>query len=289
MWYISFQYVWVGEMDRCCCVTDAPLPQWLVMDDEQETEIYHGVQELEKLFREEVGAGIGKNYVDGLQFLFEQIHRKIGPGGTALRSNICSHLIIINGIAKKAGRVVIVDDIVVRPCAQKMGFFRLVLWQMVQSCKRFNLRLVLRSNSSKIKRILGQISNKFVAGGEVYPCISISSEDIAKMNIEQFGIQHMLKLGGGLMLGGGGEVEPDWHLVLNANMLPSAAQFNSQAWVDSRDARMIIPSTDDAGDVDELEKLLSMSALAPTARHSGSKRRDAMEVDLPSERRFRRG
>jgi hypothetical protein len=139
----------------------------------------------------------------------------------------------------------------IRPCAQDMGFLSLLVWQLIQSCKKEGVSLSILITSEKLKTDLLQICPYFremkkgqINGIPLERVMFLDINDILqiKMSSQQLGIDHMLIETG----------ENAWDLKLNPRHLPSASQLMDQMWVDGGEMRM-----GKRGLVDEVSDLMS--------------------------------
>ena len=81
--------------------------------------------------------------------------------------------------------------IVVRPCAAKLGIFRLFIWQLVNSCKLINWNLMILEPVQTTQNIVDGIDKLFVYDDFKHRII-LSAQDMDKLSIDSFRLGNRL-------------------------------------------------------------------------------------------------
>jgi len=271
-----------NTMDKtfATALTKAPIPNWATANDAHIDEMYQ-TTELETWFAGindlrdgNNGSVISGDYVNKLEIFLQLIHKFIETGTGSLMDSSCDIMQIVTLYSFQ--NTVTVSEPLIRPCAEDMGFFELMIWQLLQSCKRMGKSLSVEFTSDKMKKDLARISPHFLemtrpirgqGVGALHKCMYIHYQDILlNLNSNHFGIAHILR---------GSEDGNPWELRLNKHSLPSAADLMSQNWVNSRLMR-----SSQRDDDDEVENL--MSSLSVQSRKRG---KDDMDCESGSRRR----
>ncbi len=206
--------------------TDALIPKWVIYDDMQKM-TFVDPQTMEAYFVEHTGVkDIPSDYVHSLNMLLDKMHQTIkrlkgsktkksaasivdnGDDGYVYFYHEQSHNFInevVNvqldfkiyhndNIKKRKKRSsVYLSLIEVRPCAEGLGIFRIILWQLLQSCKHVEWDFGVRMPYPKTKQLMHRVTknqNLFVDDGN--SCMIISLENISRCLIQDFDILNKL-------------------------------------------------------------------------------------------------
>jgi len=236
--------------------TAAHIPMWVKYDP---SDPYianrfgseNGPELVEQFFQHRLGrANIAENYVTGLENSLGQINEFIQAIGSGRKS---SHpCIVLNDLVYTVmygcndelypdyrQPFILFDDILVRPCGEKLGLFRIFLWQIIQSCLEWGCDLRIEKMSSKVKTILEKMH---LLKAENSPFRRIKSRsydrkdywllhqrDMRQISMEQVGI-------GPLLLH---TISTYYRIHLDREILPESRELNSEYGLNSRPTRSI--------------------------------------------------
>jgi hypothetical protein len=131
----------------------------------------------------------------------------------------------------QAAPFIILDDIVARPCANKLGFFRIFLWQIIKSCSVFGCDLQIRRVTDTVKTIIDAIQSLGFGGAKVFReirsrkspiYITVLHSDMMNVHAHNLSVEGMIK-------------ENNYYpniMTVNEKAIPNAQQLNSQEYVD---------------------------------------------------------
>jgi len=263
-------------------LTNAPIPRWASMEDARIEKEYR-TTELESWFKDlNKGSTISTDYIMRLETFLREVHNYItlNSAKMPISDMFCDIIQITKVLYDKDQRMVDIVEPLIRPCAQDMGFLSLLVWQLIQSCKKERFSLSIHATSEKLKTDLLQICPYFREmrrgqrfGTKLHHVMFLDINDILqiRMSSQQLGIDHMLIETG----------ENVWDLKLNPHHLPSARQLMDQMWVDAGEMRI-----GRRGSVDEVSDLMS-SLHVMRRKRSGDDDddNDKMETESASRRR----
>ena len=168
--------------------------------------------QLETYFTEKFGPIIHPNYVNTLQQFLKDIYNY-----TLDAKLSCS---IVSCSLRHTVTYVEINNISVRPCAQKLGFFRLFMWNLIQICRDTGRHLKIKNPSDDLVRILFLISPKF----EVFPHhknILLRNEDLNGITSRQLGVENMF-------------IQNENSLILKVTAFPTERYLNNEIALDER-------------------------------------------------------
>ena len=202
--------------------TDALIPKWVIYDDMQKM-TFVDPKSMEAYFVEHTGIkDIPTDYVHSLNMLLDRMHQTIErlKGCKTKKSaasivdndddgdvyfyhqpshNFINEVVNVqldfkiyhnDNIKKRKKRSsVYLSLIEVRPCAEGLGIFRIILWQLLQSCKHVEWDFGVRMPYPKTKELINRVTKNqdlFVDDGN--SCMIISLENISRCLIQDFDI-----------------------------------------------------------------------------------------------------
>ncbi len=117
---------------------------------------------IEKFFASRLGDVIPDRYIADVGGFLNDINKAIKKtrGGSSHPIQ-CSILFIESIVCVPEERSVIVHNIFIRPCVWGLGFFRLVLLQLMISCYNSKASLWILNPGDEMIRVLNEISSKF--------------------------------------------------------------------------------------------------------------------------------
>ena len=182
--------------------TDALIPKWCVYDEKQSL-TFVSPQSMEAYFVENTGiVDIPYNYVNRLNTLLDRMHDTIMATMTereyitsvAHGHNFMNEIVNVQ-LDLNIGSSVYLSLIEVRPCAEGLGIFRLVLWQLLQTCKCGGWKLGVGNPFPKTQKLL-QRAAKDLFQGDGEGGMIIQAQDILKCDIRNFDILDKLLICG---------------------------------------------------------------------------------------------
>jgi hypothetical protein len=273
---------YLNNRSQTLALTNAPIPNWATSKD-PDTEPEYRSGELENWFKDLNGRGgsngseISRDYIIKLEMFLLRLHQLISHkvGST---SEISCDIIQISNMSCIKG-VVTIQEPLIRPCAQDMGFLSLLIWQLIQSCKMMGLCLSVVITSEKMRGELLQICPHFReinrsrhVGSVLTRVMFLGLEAMQiRMDSGHLGISHMMIENGG---------RNPWELTINRSMLPSAQQLMDQEWVNRGEMRI---GRDDGGVSDLMASLRMRDPMR--RKRGGGDDEDGGGGDDPSRRR----
>ena len=198
-------------------------------------------QRLEMGFEARWGKWISDDYLDHIETFFLGIHNKIG---TLMRvQSLWCDLIAVKEITcDPSEKFVIVHEIFVRPCAWGLGFFRLLLLQLIYSCRLKEMSLCILNPSDELKQTIknicpqfqeeeGEGENRLDYRGHVIKNFILDSGDMGAVSAATLQINNLLT-----RVDKGG-------LVLKRSSFPSSQQLNNPTWVSGRHSTALVRSS----------------------------------------------
>jgi len=88
-------------------------------------------------------------------------------------------------------KTICLSGIKVRPCAAKLGIFRLFIWQLVNSCKLINWNLMILEPVQVTQNIVNGIDKRFVYDDFKHR-IKLSTQDMDLLSIDSFRLGNRL-------------------------------------------------------------------------------------------------
>jgi GNAT superfamily N-acetyltransferase len=195
-------------MDHILTHKQAPIPHHarLYADEGSNVERY------ELLFHEE-SKTITENYLVKMNTFFEDIKAKMdkdeGDSTNIEGQYFSCDVYFIESIVRR-GDTVLIHDIIIRPCAWHQGFFRKLMFNIIEYCKRNGWSLKIVNPSLRLSANLRKISTNFKTSKEYKKrgfSMDLSSRDMRSINEHGLRIDHI-----------------KW---------PAAKQLNNKEYVDS--------------------------------------------------------
>lgn len=189
-------------MDQEVAHTDALIPKWCVYDEKQSL-TFVSPRNMEAYFVENTGiVDIPYNYVNRLNTLLDRMHDTIMATMTEREYmiRVYSHN-FINEIVNvqldlHIGSSVYLSLIEVRPCAEGLGIFRIVLWQLLQTCKCGGWKLGVGNPFPKTRQLLQRVAKEDLFQSDGEGGMIIQAQDILKCDIRNFDILDKLLICG---------------------------------------------------------------------------------------------
>ena len=203
---------------------DAPIPCWVKYDDQQ-AEIFRSPEISESLFDEDYGPDIPVDYLQLFEDQMRNCDRWIcGNEKLNLKGFSCC---IVKLILKKASDFLGLSEILVRPCAESLGFLRIVLYRLITLCVQNRKHLHVSGPLPKTLSVMRRISPKFEeitlnTPDYVDKVWRLSYDDILQIDKKVFGLTDYFIS------------EDIGNLVLNRAKFPTSLEMNSQVAVDGR-------------------------------------------------------
>jgi GNAT superfamily N-acetyltransferase len=195
-------------MDHILTHKQAPIPHNAKLYLDEGTDI--GRYEL--LFHEE-GKTIPENYLVKINTFFEDIKAKMdkdeGDSTDIKEQYFSCDVYFIESIVRR-GNTVLIHDIIIRPCAWRQGFFRKLMFNIIEYCTRYGWSLKILNPSLRLKANLRKFSRNFNISKEYKKSgfsMDLSSRDMRSINEHYLGI--------------------------NCIRWPTAKQLNNKEYVDS--------------------------------------------------------
>jgi len=221
--------------------TNAPIPSWLTYDESQ-IQKYRSPEQVELMFQSFKGIDITDDYIHEINQSLGQINEFIQS--VVIRDQVdmtFKHVDQIVAISLTGPRTgdrytipfIILDDIVVRPCANKLGFSRIFLWQIIKSCSVFGCDLQIRRVTDTVKTIIAAVQSLGFGGTRVFrgirkgnnpTYIALLHSDMMNAHAYNLSVENMIQ-------------ENDYNpniMTVNEAAIPSAQQLNTQEYVDIR-------------------------------------------------------
>ena len=229
------------EVARC----NAPVPKQIVYNDDQEdfygSPIIHE-QRFKELLRETSGIlksygddtideeNISTNYVEHFQnwlcLMHEALYNNSEKG--AVFECVCD---IIYGIIEINDKYIKLININIRPCAQGMGLYNIVICQILMDCQKTEKGLIIFSpypyTVDATRSILGNAGMRILEDDNIL----VSKEDVARL----VDLRKICRVEEHRTL----NFDIIFLLIVNKDYYPSADQMNSQQEVDARFDRAI--------------------------------------------------
>jgi hypothetical protein len=95
-------------------------------------------------------------------------------------------------------------DVIVRPCVQGMGIFRVFMWRMMNICARRSLDMRVNIPTRHLREILYKISAEFKEIDHGDGKLVLYRHNMSKITVDSIGIRHMLLQKPGML-----ELNPD--------------------------------------------------------------------------------
>jgi hypothetical protein len=175
---------------------------------------------LELCFVERFGPDIDHTYLIEFGNLLEDIGKYIwGAQIHEKKKDFACSIMLCSLLCtqSKNGNVwVEIKNVSVRPCAQKIGFFRLFMWKLIEVCRDTGYNLRVDNPPDDMVRILFLISPKFKVVPETRK-VQLMYDDLVGIPSKQLSVDHMLV---------------SKHIKVTA--FPSSQNLNDQEFLNSR-------------------------------------------------------
>lgn len=202
---------------------DAPIPEWLVYDTDQAL-YFLSPSSSEADFDEDFGDRITKGYLQDFERNLIAFHGSINSSEKSeVDSLYCSILKLDYYVHSRRIDVI---SYLTRPCAEKLGFFRVVAWHLLQCCIHANKDILAVSPVAQMMSLLLSLSEKQTKFENLENKKLIRVDDLKAIKMSDVGVDSYF-------------LEYDISstpikLQLNSVAFPTAAQLNSQEEVDKR-------------------------------------------------------
>jgi hypothetical protein len=137
-----------------------PVPSWVHYDDDQKR-IYTSPLEVEAQFAIRSGDLIQPDYLEQIHNAMDDIITTINYNlfhSTEEEAVLCDVLNISYSVQIDS---VCMQSIIVRPCAEGLGLFKIILFFFMHACGRRGVRLLINPESAKIRSLLLTVSHCF--------------------------------------------------------------------------------------------------------------------------------
>lgn len=131
------------------------VPEWVRYSEEQ-ADMFLSPEKVEKDFAEMFGENLSESYLDEFSNMLQRIDSDyVNDQSAGLHIQQCSVVIVKYKVGVER---VALSSVLVRPCAEGLGIFRIVLLRFVQSCsahkKEFAIELVADKTFDILKDVL---------------------------------------------------------------------------------------------------------------------------------------